>query len=157
MLPEHLNRAFVATSGANDREFGFGFATEQFEMLVDLDMTTIEGTPTGDVDRNFGVSRITLRQILLSELDDIVHYGKAIAGYRYLPGGRVEAEFADGTTVVGDVLIGADGATSRAYAPSCSRTPNGWTPESPASQANTCSRQRTRNGSRRACKPLLSR
>ncbi|WP_216896990.1 FAD-dependent oxidoreductase [Nocardia alni] len=116
LLPEHLYRAFVASAGENDPDSGFGFATEHFEMLLDLDMTTIEGRPTGDVDRNFGISRITLRQILLSDLDDIVHYDKAITGYRHLPGGRVEAEFADGTTAVGDVLVGADGATSRVRA-----------------------------------------
>ncbi len=116
LLPEHLYRAFVATSGEMGGDSGFGFATEHLDMLVDLDMTTIEGTPTGDVDRNFGVSRITLRQILLSELDDIVHYDKAITGYRHLPDGKVEAEFADGSTAVGDVLVGADGATSRVRA-----------------------------------------
>lgn len=116
LLPERLYRAFVATSGNMDRDSGFGFATEQFEMLLDLDMDTIEGTATGDVDRNFGVSRITLRQILLSELDGIVHYDKAITGYEQLGDGRVEAHFADGSTAIGDVLVGADGATSRVRA-----------------------------------------
>src|SRR6266568_5005851 len=90
LLPGRLYRAFVATAGSLDRDFGFGFATEQFDMLLELDMDTIEGEATGDVDRNFGVSRITLRQILLSELDGIVHYDKAITGYRRLDDGRVE-------------------------------------------------------------------
>jgi|GEM_PF-155282 len=116
LLPERLYRAFVASSGSMDRDFGFGFATEQFDMLLELDMDTIEGPTTGDVDRNFGASRITLRQILLSDLDGLVHYDKAITGYRQLPDGKVEAQFADGTTAVGDVLVGADGATSRVRA-----------------------------------------
>ncbi|MBU3066916.1 FAD-dependent monooxygenase [Nocardia sp. NEAU-G5] len=117
LLPAHLYRAFVAGAGNMDREFGFGFATEQLDMLLELDMDAIEGATTGDdVDRNFGVSRITLRQVLLSDLDGIVHYDKAITGYRRLDDGRVEAQFADGTTAVGDVLVGADGATSRVRA-----------------------------------------
>ncbi|MQY21123.1 FAD-dependent oxidoreductase [Nocardia macrotermitis] len=116
LLPDHLYRAFVAHSNAVESEIGFGFATERMSTLLDLDRETIEGNPTGDVDRNFGVSRITLRQILLSDLDDVVHYDKAITGYTRLPDGRVEARFADGTTACGDVLVGADGATSRVRA-----------------------------------------
>ncbi len=116
LLPEHLYRAFVEHSNAVESEIGFGFATEQMSTLLELDRQTIEGNPADDVDRNFGVSRITLRQVLLSGLDDVVHYGKAITGYTQLPDGRVEARFADGTTALGDVLVGADGGTSRVRA-----------------------------------------
>lgn len=116
LLPEHLYRAFVAQSGKTNDEVGFGFATEQMGTLLELDRETIEGNPTGDFDRNFAISRITLRQILLSDLDDVVHYDKAITGYTRLPDGTVQAHFADGATAIGDVLIGADGGTSRVRA-----------------------------------------
>ncbi|KAA8880595.1 FAD-dependent monooxygenase [Nocardia colli] len=45
-----------------------------------------------------------------------VHYGKRLIGARTTADGRVQASFADGTTAVGDLLIGADGIHSRVRA-----------------------------------------
>lgn len=58
------------------------------------------------------VDRLTLRQILLAELEDVVLFGKAFTHYEQQPGGAVRAVFADGTQAVGDVLVAADGASS---------------------------------------------
>ncbi|WP_327118035.1 FAD-dependent monooxygenase [Nocardia sp. NBC_01730] len=111
LLSPELFRAFIDNSGKGGN--GFGFVTEQMKELVSLDPETAVAPGKG---RHYGISRITLRQILLAELDDLVHYGTAVTGYRQLPDGRVEAHFADGTSAIGDVLVGADGGTSRVRA-----------------------------------------
>jgi 2-polyprenyl-6-methoxyphenol hydroxylase-like FAD-dependent oxidoreductase len=58
----------------------------------------------------FGVNRLTLRETLMAGLD--VHFGTTFTGYSPAPGGRVSAHFTDGTSAVGDLLIGADGTSS---------------------------------------------
>jgi 2-polyprenyl-6-methoxyphenol hydroxylase-like FAD-dependent oxidoreductase len=59
------------------------------------------------------ISRIALRQILLEGLEDVVSFGKTFAACEIRPDGRVVARFEDGSTAEGDVLVGADGASSR--------------------------------------------
>jgi 2-polyprenyl-6-methoxyphenol hydroxylase-like FAD-dependent oxidoreductase len=59
------------------------------------------------------VSRITLRQVLLSGLEDTVHFGKTFVRYEENSLGRIVAHFDDGSTVEGDVLVAADGGGSR--------------------------------------------
>ena len=66
------------------------------------------------------VDRLTLRQILLSGMEDIVTFDKACTGFETTPAddvaatanSRVTAHFADGSTVTGDVLVAADGVNS---------------------------------------------
>jgi 2-polyprenyl-6-methoxyphenol hydroxylase-like FAD-dependent oxidoreductase len=59
------------------------------------------------------ISRIALRQILLEDLDDVVAFGKTFERFETSPEGRVIARFEDGTRAEGDILVGADGASSR--------------------------------------------
>ncbi|AGL15743.1 NAD(P)/FAD-dependent oxidoreductase [Actinoplanes sp. N902-109] len=60
------------------------------------------------------VERGQLRDILLDSLPaGTIRWGMKVTGVRTLDGGRHELTFADGTTVVTDVLVGADGAWSR--------------------------------------------
>ena len=59
------------------------------------------------------IDRLTLRQVLLAGLDDLVHFGKEFTRYEQQPDGTVRACFADGTEAVGDVLVAADGVGSR--------------------------------------------
>ncbi|WP_228000993.1 FAD-dependent oxidoreductase [Nocardia australiensis] len=114
LLPEQMYRAFVANSGKGATKFGF--VTEQMRELLNLDADVIETGPRDEIDRNYGISRITLRQILLADLGAVVRYDKTVTGYRESPDGRVEVHFADGGTATGDVLVGADGGTSRVRA-----------------------------------------
>ncbi|NJP92416.1 FAD-dependent monooxygenase [Nonomuraea sp. FMUSA5-5] len=67
--------------------------------------------PDGE-DAPFGVNRLTLREILLTGLEDAVRFGSALDHYEPLPDGRVRAVFADGSHAVGDLLVGADGTRS---------------------------------------------
>jgi 2-polyprenyl-6-methoxyphenol hydroxylase-like FAD-dependent oxidoreductase len=57
------------------------------------------------------VDRAILREILLTGLDDIVHYGNPVMSYESESSG-VTVTLADGQQVRGDVLVGADGIRS---------------------------------------------
>ncbi len=57
------------------------------------------------------VNRATLRQILFTNLEDIIHFGKKLSHYESDEKG-VTVTFEDGTQVKGDILVGADGIRS---------------------------------------------
>jgi 2-polyprenyl-6-methoxyphenol hydroxylase-like FAD-dependent oxidoreductase len=67
---------------------------------------------TPEVDEGLLFDRHVLRHLLRHGLADRMHFGKKLDRYRELPDGTVLAEFADGTTATGDVLVGADGMGS---------------------------------------------
>ncbi|WP_157182673.1 FAD-dependent oxidoreductase [Sciscionella marina] len=65
-----------------------------------------------EADEGLLFDRHVLRHLLLHGLADRVHFGKSLNRYRELSDGTVRAEFADGSTASGDVLVGADGMGS---------------------------------------------
>ena len=67
---------------------------------------------TPEVDEGLLFDRHVLRHLLLHGLADRTHFGRKLDRYRERPDGTVLAEFADGTTATGDVLVGADGMGS---------------------------------------------
>ncbi|MGW4770010.1 FAD-dependent oxidoreductase [Nocardia sp. NPDC004278] len=70
--------------------------------------------PDDGIGQRPEVPRAALRQLLLDSLPaGTVRWGHKVIGVRPLGEGRHEAGFADGTTVVASLLIGADGAWSR--------------------------------------------
>jgi salicylate hydroxylase len=108
-LPSKNWRQFVDTVSFDDA--AFAFVTEQGKTLLELDAELIN--PNADpAQRHHGVSRIKLREALLSGLDDCLRLGKQFERYELTPEGRVTAHFSDGTCATGDLLIGADGANS---------------------------------------------
>ncbi|MCP3804769.1 FAD-dependent monooxygenase [Allokutzneria sp. A3M-2-11 16] len=118
-LPAEAFERFLASSGKGGNQFTM--VTERLKRLLHLDEETIG---TG----HHGVSRITLRQILLSGMEDVVRFDRKFERYSVADDGRVTAHFADGTTAVGDVLVGADGAGSRVrgqYLPHAERVDTG--------------------------------
>lgn len=109
-LPDRLWEAFLAISG---RGGDFGFLTERLAELVVEESVAYPGRRTDPAEDHYAVDRATLRRLLLAGLDDVVHFGAEFRSYEHTADGQVTALFADGRTAVGDVLVGADGASSR--------------------------------------------
>ena len=106
-LPPHLFEVFDRTCGAPNT--AVRFFTENMRLLLAFDGDFV--LSTDPVARHRSASRITLRQVLLAELDN-VHFGKTFQRYEE-HGGRITAYFEDGTSAEGDVLVAADGGGSR--------------------------------------------
>lgn len=109
-LPPELFDTFIATT-ARDYQF-FSMFTERLDPLLTITSRDLNGDDNGDVVRDYSVSRMTLRQVLLTGVEDIVHFDKTFTHYED-NGDTVTAHFADGTSATGRLLIGADGANSR--------------------------------------------
>lgn len=105
-LPPELFDAFVATCGKPGS--GLHIMTDQLKELMFL---AADGAQD-PIARHRSVSRITLRQVLLAGLDEVVHFDKQFSRYEQAPGGRVTAHFEDGTSASGDLLVAADGVNS---------------------------------------------
>jgi 2-polyprenyl-6-methoxyphenol hydroxylase-like FAD-dependent oxidoreductase len=111
-LPPELFEAFDRTCGASGR--AFHFLTEHMDALLSVDLSSMRDVaPMSGPFRHRSVSRITLRQVLLAGLDDVVHFDKTFMRYEERPDRRIAAHFEDGTRAEGDVLVAADGSGSR--------------------------------------------
>ncbi len=125
-LDPALFDTFVATTAAPYTNLTM--YTERFRELVSL---TGDDLPRGGdsvEDRDHNVSRTTLRQVLLTGMDDVVVPGKTFTHYAQHADGTVTAHFADGDAVPADLLVGADGANSRVrrqYLPHARHTETG--------------------------------
>jgi len=108
-LPPHLFEVYLQTTGSDDT--GLLMSDEQLNHLVAFPVDTAKQDHPLESVRS--VSRITLRQVLLAELDEIVHFNKAYAHYQENPDGSMTAFFEDGTSATGDLLVAADGGNSR--------------------------------------------
>jgi 2-polyprenyl-6-methoxyphenol hydroxylase-like FAD-dependent oxidoreductase len=109
-LPADLFTRYRDTSGPGGS--GYRVSTEQLRELFffPAPVTSNDGDPA---TLDLSVSRITLRQILLTGLDGIVHFDKAFSRYEENPDGTITAHFEDGASARGDVLVAADGGKSR--------------------------------------------
>lgn len=107
-LPADLWEIFDATGG--DFSQGFSVLTEQLEEL--LTMGVNGERPAEGIARHRSISRITLRHVLRAGLEDSVHFNKRFVRYEEMADGRLQAMLEDGSSALGDVLIGADGVHS---------------------------------------------
>ena len=124
-LPPDLFDTFVATTGRS--EGGFTFFTEQLRPLLRIAGSDLP-VATDPANDHHSVSRITLRQVLLAGLDDVVHFDQKFVRYEQHPDGTVTAYFEDGSQATGDVLVAADGGRSqvrRQYLPHAERVDTG--------------------------------
>lgn len=105
-LPDALYRAVLGTAGLAPVEtLSFD---ERFRPIAGG-----EGpVPGDDAHLEKSVSRITLRQVLLTGLEDTVVFGRRLTGYDENPDGTVTARFDDGGAERFDLLVGADGGNS---------------------------------------------
>jgi 2-polyprenyl-6-methoxyphenol hydroxylase-like FAD-dependent oxidoreductase len=113
-LPQRLYDTFVATCALPIRHFNM--LTERMTEVMSLDVP-----PGSDpVSSEKSVNRSTLRQVLLTGMEESVHFGKTFTRYEQDDDGTVTAFFNDGSSVTGDLLVGADGTSSavrRQYLP----------------------------------------
>ena len=110
-LPDQQWQEFLDTAGMPGG--GFGFLGPDLRELVVIEDAIMYPEEPDPAERAYPADRHTLRSILLEGLDDAVRYGKAFERYELAADGRPTARFTDGTTATGDVLVGADGASSR--------------------------------------------
>jgi 2-polyprenyl-6-methoxyphenol hydroxylase-like FAD-dependent oxidoreductase len=114
LLPPNLYDTFVATKARDPRYFNM--LTESFQEVL-----TLEIPPSTDpVESEKSISRMTLRQVLMTGLEHVVEFGKEFSRFEQHPDGTVTAYFADGSEATGDLLVAADGSGScvrRQYLP----------------------------------------
>ena len=105
-LPPELYRTFVATCARAPERFAF--LDERLNRTLAITLRE----PTDDVNDEKSVSRMTLRQVLFTGMEDVLRFDKTFVRYQHEPDGRVTAHFADGTSDTADLLVGADGVNS---------------------------------------------
>ena len=105
-LPSALFREFLASAAKPNTAVSFLDSDLKTLMILSI-VTDLKAE-----SRELPVSRITLRKLLLQGLEEVVHFEKRFHHYEQRPDGRVAAHFEDGSEIEGDVLIGADGASS---------------------------------------------
>jgi 2-polyprenyl-6-methoxyphenol hydroxylase-like FAD-dependent oxidoreductase len=113
-LPPQLFATLIATCARSPRYFNVLTEKLRFTAMVPLRESS------DPVDSERSVSRMTLRQVLFTGMEDVVAFGKVFTHYQQHDDGTVTAHFADGSTATGDVLVAADGANSsvrRQYLP----------------------------------------
>lgn len=105
-LPPRLFDTFVATCARTPRHFNVLTQSKHVTASIPL------RDDVDDVNSERSVSRSTLRQILFTGMDDVIHFGKDFTHYEQHENGTVTAYFADGTHDTGDLLVAADGTRS---------------------------------------------
>ncbi len=125
-LSPDLFDTFVATTGAPYDTLAM--YTERYRELITLGFDEMPHTGDGPEDREHNVSRMTLRQVLFTGMEDVITFDRRFTHYTQHADGRVTAHFDDGSSDTGDLLVGADGAGSpvrRQYLPHATHTETG--------------------------------
>lgn len=104
-LYELFKRASGQTMSGHDESVVLNPMGEKLTSMPHFGESAIGDRPPTNIDRR------TLRQILLAGLDEVVHHGCEAADVE-VNDGSVTLVLADGTHVVGDMLVAADGVGS---------------------------------------------
>lgn len=107
-LPTELFEVFKRTTAITPEYFNM--FTEQYGELLSIGGFSQSSPDSVGSERS--VSRMTLRQLLLTGLEDVVQFDKVFTHYSTNSDGTVTAYFQDGTQAVGDLLVGAEGSNS---------------------------------------------
>lgn len=113
-IHEHSGQLALTAADLTDEFRGIVLEGRQATRLLDRAGTVLFDQADDGTGTSPEVQRGELRRLLLDALPDgTVRWGHKATGARTLTGGRHEVTFADGTTTVTSVLVGADGAWSR--------------------------------------------
>ncbi|MFF7053433.1 FAD-dependent oxidoreductase [Streptomyces griseorubiginosus] len=113
-IHDYNGRLALEAAGLLDEFHGLVLEGREAARLVAPDGTVLFDQPDDGTGGRPEVQRGELRQLLLDSLPaGTVRWGHKVSGTRALGGGRHEVSFADGSAVVTDLLVGADGAWSR--------------------------------------------
>ncbi|MCD7445533.1 FAD-dependent monooxygenase [Streptomyces lincolnensis] len=113
-IHDYNGQLALKAAGLMDEFHAIVLEGRQAMRVLDRDGTVLLDKPDDGTGGRPEVQRADLRQILLDSLPaGTVRWGRKAGGTRALGGGRHEVTFADGTTVVTSLLVGADGAWSR--------------------------------------------
>jgi 2-polyprenyl-6-methoxyphenol hydroxylase-like FAD-dependent oxidoreductase len=94
-------------TNAYEPSAGFQVLTEQMKQIAFVEPEVMDGSS------HVPIGRATLREMLLEGLDGVVHFGKEFVRYEPAQEGKVKVFFEDGSSAIGDVLVGADGTGSK--------------------------------------------
>ncbi|HEX7209963.1 MAG TPA: FAD-dependent monooxygenase, partial [Propionibacteriaceae bacterium] len=84
--------------------------------LLSIENSLMYPASDDSAERAYPVERRALRDVLLSDLADVVQFGKRFERYELQPNSGVTAWFTDGSSADGDLLVGADGSASQVRA-----------------------------------------
>jgi 2-polyprenyl-6-methoxyphenol hydroxylase-like FAD-dependent oxidoreductase len=113
-IHEHNGQPALRAAGLFEEFRGIVLEGRENYRVLDQDGAVLFERPDDGTGGRPEVLRAELRRILLDALPDgTVRWGHKVADVRALGGGRHGIAFADGTTAVADLLVGADGAWSR--------------------------------------------
>ncbi|MFD2422052.1 FAD-dependent oxidoreductase [Amycolatopsis pigmentata] len=113
-IHDYNGQLAVEAAGLMEEFRGLILDGRQQMRLLDRDGTVLFDRADDGTGGRPEVQRGELRQMLLDSLPaGSVRWGHKVTGVRTLDEGRHEVTFADGTTVVANPLVGADGAWSR--------------------------------------------
>ncbi|ODU03809.1 MAG: FAD-dependent oxidoreductase [Pseudonocardia sp. SCN 72-86] len=113
-IHDHNGRLALEKAGLLDEFRGIVLAGHEATRVLAPDGTVLLDEPDDGTGTRPEVHRGALRGILLDALPEgTVRWGHKVTGVRPLGDGRHEVTFADGSSVVSDLLVGADGAWSR--------------------------------------------
>lgn len=120
-LPNHLYEYFLSACAQPAKSYDI--YTEKMKKLCSV---RNEGKEIDSAIKP--VNRMTLRQILVSDLDEMINFNKKFTHYEKNGEGHVTVFFEDGTRAEGNVLIAADGVHSnvrKQFLPHASRIDTG--------------------------------
>ena len=106
-LPPKNFERFVRASAISNT--AVSFLDSKLNQLLQIDVPPVDRMAP---ESERPISRIALRKILLEGLQDVVVFDKTFVAYEHGPDGRVSVRFEDGSIAAGDIVVGADGASS---------------------------------------------